>query len=63
MIITMCLGTDCEKKEKCMRYTWKSHPGEQNYFDVHPLYADPVTGENKCREFWPNDKTEKMYKR
>lgn len=63
MIVTMCRGTNCERKDKCMHYTWKSHPGTQHYYDVHPLYYDPVTNEPKCREFWPNDKDNEMYKR
>jgi hypothetical protein len=61
--ITMCLGTNCVKKDLCMHYTWKSHASEQHYFDFHPLYADPVTGELKCREFHPNDGNNKMYRR
>ena len=60
--VTKCTGTDCPSKEKCMHYTWDSHQSDQKYFDSHPLYLDPVTGEKKCREFWPNERSDEMYR-
>jgi hypothetical protein len=59
--ITMCHGTDCERKENCMHFTWKSHPQEQHYFDIHPLYEDKEDGLLKCREFHPNERNNPLY--
>ena len=59
MIITKCKGTDCDKKEKCMHYTWKDNPA-QGFFDVHPLVFNEA-GVNECRDYWPNERTNPMY--
>lgn len=60
MIITMCRGTNCDKKEKCMHFTWKDNPN-QRYYDVHPLVINEDTGVNECREYWPNERNNPMY--
>ena len=46
--IAMCLGTDCPKKESCVRFTSKPNPHRQSYFSKPPIEG------GKCDHFWKN---------
>jgi len=46
----MCVGTDCNEKEKCYRFTATPNEYRQAYFLYVPKGAD-----GKCEEFWSNE--------
>lgn len=48
--ITMCVGTDCPKKESCYRYTAPVNKYRQSYFVDVPLKEDKT-----CDEFRENN--------
>lgn len=47
--ITMCMGGDCELKEKCYRYTAKVNIYSQSYFSKIPYWNS-----QSCQEYWDN---------
>lgn len=49
--ITMCLGKDCPKKEKCFRYKAKPSEYMQAYSDFKPE-------NDKCEGFWEIEEEE-----
>lgn len=54
--ITMCMGANCSKKEKCYRYTAKPNEMWQSYFMKLPFEREK--GKFKCEYFMKNENKE-----
>lgn len=52
--ITKCIGTQCEIKETCYRYTSKQSEFRQSYFSTPPLKVNK-DGKQEC-EYYLSDK-------
>lgn len=55
--ISMCIGNDCTKKEKCYRFKAKPCEYAQSYFCDPPF--EIKDGVLECGYFWPIEKLKK----
>lgn len=49
--ISKCPGTDCPRKEECLRFTMPERVKFQSWIFMKVSIPDPT----KCRFFWPKE--------